>query len=125
MSTILNAVKRTLNKAESAESVNEIPKSALSPILNKKNAGIEEAVSTLSELMHFGEKENTRLNASSKILELHGVSRDDKPEDNRILIVVQNDTEQLVAEDDVELNKMLNPQRIIDVEPEKVEAIGD
>lgn len=112
MISALQAVKDTLNKSQEGDSINELPKSQLTPILNGQNARIQDATSAIAEILNFSEKEGMRLKAAQEVLSLHGVKRDEHNVDNRIQIVINNGNS---LRDPSEIENVLNPQRIIDI----------
>lgn len=114
--SILAGVKTALNKVQSGESINDLPSSALSEILNKQNGKLDDATGVIVELMHFGENERTRLDAAREVLNLHGARKEETHQDNRIQIVVHN----LEGSDNMhKIANIFNPDRkILDLEPE-------
>jgi hypothetical protein len=90
MPNILAGVKKALSNTERGDSINELPQSVLSKILNSQNGKVNDATGVIVELMHFGENEKTRFEAAKEVLHLHGARRDDTNQDNRIQIIVQN-----------------------------------
>lgn len=117
MSNILEGVKNALRGVGNEKSINGLPTSVLSGILNKQNGKIEDATGTIVELMHFGEREQTRLEAAKEVLHLHGARKDDGSNNSVINILVQNYEGN---EDRERLNNIFNPKRIVEIESESL-----
>lgn len=118
--SLLTSVKRALDRTDAPQSVNELPQSALTPILNKNGAGIEDAIQTVADLMHHSETERIRLDSAAKVLNLHGVHETRNEIDNRIMIVVQDHGNHNDNSEEM-LQNMLNPRRlqnVVDIEAE-------
>ena len=117
MPSILQGVKNALRSGEEADSINGLPESVLSRILNKQQGKIEDATAVVLEIMHFGERENTRLEAAREVLNLHGVRKDDSVHGGNINIIVQNYDG---GNEKERLDSVFNPKRIVDIESEVV-----
>ena len=116
--SIIDAVKRAVTNQDNGDSINELPKSELSSILDKNSAKIEDSIHVISELMHYSETERVRLDAAGKVLELHGVTKTDSHVDNRILVVVQAPED---GNSEERLNALINPRRLSPVNNETLE----
>jgi len=118
MSSILQGVKNALRGVSEAESVNGLPSSSLSLILNGQNAKVGDATQIIAQLMQFSEVDRIRLDAAREVLNLHGVRKDEAVTDNRVQIVVQNYTPG--NNNDGRLEQIFNPLRIVDTESEAI-----